>query len=148
MLNLQEKGIKRFDSADWAMGQEKAPGAPKLSLLQRTLQAEAASAAAKPPPAAGGDAMAQQESIAKSKYGALAPKNHAAIARRNHGMKRFDSADWMMSKGEDGSVAPKSLMTRTMESEAAAQPVCTRPRVSPPHAATVVCQTLTLTLNR
>jgi len=68
--------------------------------------------------------MAQQESIAKSKYGALAPKNHAAIARRNHGMKRFDSADWMMSQGGqagDGSVAPapKSLLARTLEGEAA-----------------------------
>jgi len=39
LLTLQEKS-KRFDSADWAMGQEKAPGAPKLSLLQRTLQGE------------------------------------------------------------------------------------------------------------
>ena len=39
---------KRFDSADWAMSKETA-GAPKQSLLQRTLQAEAASAAAERP---------------------------------------------------------------------------------------------------
>merc|ERR550537_197662 len=92
--------------------------APQKSLLQRTLQAEAQQAQAAPvkPPPPAADPVAEQEAMAKAKYGSLAPKNHAAIARRNHGMKRFDSADWMMSKG--GDAAPKSLLSRTLESEA------------------------------
>ena len=61
-------------------------------------------------------ATAQQEAIAKAKYGSLAPKNHAAIARRNHGIKRFDSADWMMSKSEGGD--KPNLLQRTLAAEA------------------------------
>ena len=145
-MDLKEKGIKRFDSADWAMSKETA-GAPKQSLLQRTLQAEAASAAAEkpqpPPPPPAADPVAEQEAMAKAKYGSLAPKNHAAIARRNHGMKRFDSADWMMSKG--GDAAPKSLLSRTLEGEAAAS-VRTQDPVKRP-SSRLETTMLSLTLN-
>ena len=77
----------------------------------------------KPTPGSSPDAvMAEQEALATAKYGNLAPKNAAAMARRRQGMKRFDSADWMMSKGGDGGEAtlqpaPTSLLARTLEAE-------------------------------
>ena len=63
--------------------------------------------------------------MARSKYGNLAPKNAAAVARRREGMKRFDSADWMMNKstGKEDEGEPamqpvkKSLLARTLEAE-------------------------------
>ena len=58
--------------------------------------------------------MAQQEAIATAKYGAMAPKNAAAAMRRQNGMKRFDSADWMMEKGSEGGGKP-SLLSRTLQ---------------------------------
>jgi len=98
-LMRREKGQK-FDSADWILQKEQSGGA---SLLSRTVQGTA-------------EPMAEQEAMARTKYGEQAPKGVAAAMKRREKMKRFDSADWMMSKS-DGEGQQGNLLDRTLAAE-------------------------------
>lgn len=81
-----------------------------LLLTRLCLAAEGVKAAKAPLPAEAvgearsEDAMAQQESIAVSKYGALAPKNAAASMRGRERVKRFDAADFEMANKDGGNI--------------------------------------------
>ena len=58
--------------------------------------------------------MAEQEALARAKYGNLATRGRAGSIGKEKGIKRFDSADWAMSQGS--SAAPqKSLLQRTLQ---------------------------------
>jgi len=59
--------------------------------------------------------MAEQEAIAKKKFGNLA-KNPAARVGKREKTKRFDSADFEMQKSNDGSPR-QSLLQRTLAAE-------------------------------
>merc|ERR1711907_350459 len=50
------------------------------------------------------------DAIAKAKYGGAVGKSHVAAFNRREKVKRFDSADWMMSKQTDGGQPGKNSM--------------------------------------
>ena len=116
-------------------------GSPRQSLLQRTLagrrlhvscslsciyaslRLQIAAEGVKTAVPAGNsipeqDVVAEQEKIAVSKYGALAPKNAAAAMRRREAVKRFDSADFEMEKTKGGEGGKSNLLSRTLAAEA------------------------------